>query len=59
MENKRKPYGLYEKCIKRPLDCILATCALIVLSPVMLVTAILVRIKLGKRQFSNFINFAL
>ncbi len=47
MENKRKPYGLYEKCIKRPLDCILATCALIVLSPVMLVTAILVRIKLG------------
>lgn len=47
MENKRKPYGLYEKCIKRPLDCILATCALIVLSPVMLVTAILVRMKLG------------
>ena len=47
MENKRKPYGLYEKCIKRPLDCFLATCALIVLSPVMLVTAILVRMKLG------------
>ena len=47
LENKRKPYGLYEKCIKRPLDCFLATCALIVLSPVMLVTAILVRMKLG------------
>ncbi len=42
-----KPYGPYEKYIKRPLDCFLATCALIVLSPVMLVTAILVRVKLG------------
>lgn len=39
--------GLYEKYIKRPLDCFLATCALILLSPVMLVIAILVRVKLG------------
>lgn len=39
--------GFYEKCIKRPLDCFLASCAVVVLSPVMLVTAILVRIKLG------------
>ncbi len=39
--------GLYEKYIKRLLDCFLAACALIVLSPVMLVTAILVRVKLG------------
>ena len=44
---KHKPYGPYEKYIKRPLDCFLATCALIVLSPVLLITAILVRTKLS------------
>ena len=48
---KHKAYGPYERFIKRPLDCFLATCACIVLSPVMLVTAILVRIKLGKPVF--------
>lgn len=37
----------YEKYIKRPQDFICALLALIVLSPVMLVTAVLVRIKLG------------
>ena len=47
MEIKHTPYGPYEKYIKRPLDCFLATCAVVVLSPVMLVTAILVRAKLG------------
>ena len=47
MENNHTPYGPYEKYIKRPLDCFLATCALIVLSPVMLIVAVLVRIKLG------------
>lgn len=47
MKSKHTPFGPYEKYIKRPLDCCLATCALIVLSPVMLVIAILVRIKLG------------
>lgn len=41
------PYGPYEKYVKRPLDCFLATLALIVLSPVMGVTAVLVRKKLG------------
>lgn len=41
------PYGPYEKYIKRPLDCVLAACALILLSPVLLVVAILVRLKLG------------
>lgn len=40
-------YGSYEKFMKRPLDCFLATCALIALSPVMGITALLVRIKLG------------
>ncbi len=45
--NEHKPYGPYEKYIKRPLDCILASGALIVLSPVMGVTALLVKNKLG------------
>ncbi len=39
--------GFYEKFIKRPQDFICALLALIVLSPVFLVVAILVRIKLG------------
>ncbi len=42
-----KPYGPYERFVKRGLDAFLATGALIVLSPVLLVTAILVRVKLG------------
>ena len=42
-----KPYGIYEKYIKRPQDFLCALIAIIVLSPVMLITAILVRIKLG------------
>lgn len=44
---KHRAYGPYEKCIKRLLDFILALLAIIVLSPVMLITAILVRTKLG------------
>lgn len=39
--------GFYEKYIKRLLDVVLSLLALIVLSPVLLVTAVLVRIKLG------------
>ena len=39
--------GSYEKYIKRPQDCICALIALVVLSPVILITAALVRIKLG------------
>lgn len=42
-----KQIGPYEKYIKRPQDFLCAFIALIVLSPVMLVTAILVRMKLG------------
>lgn len=42
-----KPYGPYESFIKRGLDAFLATGAIIVLSPILLVTAVLVRIKLG------------
>lgn len=39
--------SFYEKYIKRALDVVLSACALIVLSPVMAVTALLVRLKLG------------
>lgn len=46
-ESSHKPYGPYEKYIKRPLDAFLATGALIVFSPILLTIAILVRVKLG------------
>ena len=39
--------GVYERFIKRPQDFLCALLATIVLSPVLLITAILVRIKLG------------
>ena len=42
-----KCYGPYEKFIKRPLDLVLSGAGLIVLSPVLGITAILVRVKLG------------
>lgn len=45
--SNHKPYGIYEKWIKRPLDAFLSTGALIVFSPILLVTAVLVKIKLG------------
>ena len=44
----RHKAGFYEKYIKRLLDIVLSGCALIVLSPLLLVTAILVRVKLGR-----------
>ena len=43
-----KPYGLYEKLIKRPQDFLCALLAIVVLSPVMFITAILVAVKLGR-----------
>ena len=48
---KHKPYGPYERFIKRPQDFMCALVATIILSPVMLVTALLVRIKLGSPIF--------
>ena len=39
--------GIYRKFLKRPMDFILSLIALIVLSPVLLIVAILVRVKLG------------
>ncbi|MCR4689577.1 MAG: sugar transferase, partial [Saccharofermentans sp.] len=41
------PYGPYERFVKRPQDFLCALLAIIVLSPVLLVVAILVRTKLG------------
>lgn len=46
-ENFNRKVTFYEKYIKRPLDFFCALLAVIVLSPVMLVLALLVRIKLG------------
>ena len=42
-----KPYGVYEKYFKRPMDFALSLMSIILLSPVLLVTGILVRLKLG------------
>lgn len=39
--------GFYEKYVKRPQDFLCALLALIVLSPVLLIVAVLVRVKLG------------
>lgn len=39
--------GFYEKYIKRLLDIVLSGAVLVILSPVLLITAVLVRIKLG------------
>lgn len=44
---RHKPYGAYEKYFKRPQDFLCASVALVVLSPVMGITALLVRRKLG------------
>lgn len=47
MSNEHIPYGPYEKYIKRPLDCFLATGAIVLMSPLMAGTAYLVKKKLG------------
>ena len=47
-KTKNKKYkGVYEKFVKRPMDCFLATLCLLIFSPLMLILAILVRIFLG------------
>jgi lipopolysaccharide/colanic/teichoic acid biosynthesis glycosyltransferase len=42
-----KSKGIYRRFFKRPIDIILSLIAIIVLSPVMLIVALLVRLKLG------------
>lgn len=44
-----KPYGIYEKHIKRPLDFGLALFALILLWPLLLIIAVAVRINMGSQ----------
>ena len=44
---QHKPYGIYERWIKRFLDALLALLALIILSPIFLIVTVLVRTKLG------------
>lgn len=45
--SKNRKKGFYEKYIKAPQDVFLATIALIILCPVLLVVSLIVRIKLG------------
>ena len=44
---KQGKQGIYARYIKRILDVLLSGCALVVLSPVLLIVAVLVRTKLG------------
>lgn len=46
-ELRHKPYGIYERFVKRPLDCFLSTGALIALSPVMIVVSALIKKDMG------------
>lgn len=45
---KQAKQGVYARYIKRILDILLSGCALVVLSPVLLIVAVLVRTKLGR-----------
>lgn len=45
--------GLYEKYVKRPLDFCCASLAIVVFSPVMFITALLVRMNLGSPVLSK------
>lgn len=44
---KKKYRGIYERFIKRPMDCFLATLSLLFLSPIILILSLLVRVFLG------------
>ena len=46
-KSRHKPYGVYEKYFKRPLDIVLSSFAIVVLSPIYIAVAAFVRIKLG------------
>ena len=46
-----KPHGIYERFIKRPLDCFLSTGALIVISPIMIFLTIMGAIKMKGNPF--------
>ena len=44
---KHKPYGIYERCFKRPIDIFCSLLTLLVFWWLLLIIAILVRVKLG------------
>ena len=46
-EGRHVPFGPYEAVLKRPFDVLVVAAALLVLAPVMGITALLVRVKLG------------
>ena len=48
---EHKCYGPYERYVKRPLDCFLALVALVVFSPIIGITALIVKIKIGSPVF--------
>ena len=50
-ELRHKPYGIYERFVKRPLDCFLSTGALIVFSPILIVLTIVGAVKMGGNPF--------
>ncbi len=43
----KKNNGIYRNYIKRPMDFLISLCAIIILSPLLLLVALLVRVKLG------------
>ena len=51
MENLHKPYGPYERFVKRPLDFTLALIALIVLSPLLLILTVVGAIAMKGNPF--------
>lgn len=50
-QGRHIPYGPYEAVCKRPLDVVLSSLALLLLAPVMGLTALFVRVKLGSPVF--------
>ena len=48
---KRKPCGIYERWLKRPIDFVLSLCAIIFLSPLLLLLAIIGAIKMQGNPF--------
>ena len=49
IEEAKMNKGIYRRFFKRPMDLILSLIAIIILSPVFVIVAILVRVKLGVR----------
>ena len=50
-EFRHKPYGVYERFVKRPLDCFLSTGALIVFSPTLLILTVVGALQMKGNPF--------